>query len=112
MGDTPRVEFALGREVSMEHFFKSSFARSFVTNSRDSKSLDYEILVNTITEETETNVNNNNFFSLVNFNDKLTTIPVNNVFNKGNANVWKTNEVNIVLRAGEILMTLRGYKLH
>ncbi|KOC67263.1 hypothetical protein WH47_00133 [Habropoda laboriosa] len=94
MGDTPRVEFALGSEVSLEHFFKSSFARSFVTNCRDSKSLDYELLDNTISEEAETNGNNNNnFFSLVNFEDKVTSTENSNICNnKDNANLWKTNE--------------------
>ncbi|CAK9833478.1 hypothetical protein ANTRET_LOCUS10155 [Anthophora retusa] len=92
MGDTPRVEFALGSEVSLEHFFKSSFARSFVTNCRDSKSLDYELLDNTIAEETETN-GNNNFFSLVNFEDKVTGTVDGNVCNgKDNASLWKKNE--------------------
>jgi hypothetical protein len=52
--EAPRVEFALGSEVSPGHFFKSSFARSFVSAScRDStKSLDYEFYENgTIAEE-------------------------------------------------------------
>ncbi|XP_031781913.1 flocculation protein FLO11 isoform X2 [Nasonia vitripennis] len=40
---SPKVEFALGSEVSPGHFFKSTFARSFVTSRADSsKSLDYE----------------------------------------------------------------------
>ncbi|XP_043255873.1 uncharacterized protein LOC122399328 [Colletes gigas] len=92
MGDVPKVEFALGSEVSLEHFFKSSFARSFVTNCRDAKSLDYELLDNTIAEETETNGNaNNNFFSLVNFGS-VTTTPDNRVSVKDNTKLWKTNE--------------------
>ncbi|XP_076621876.1 uncharacterized protein LOC143342168 [Colletes latitarsis] len=92
MGDVPKVEFALGSEVSLEHFFKSSFARSFVTNCRDAKSLDYELLDNTIAEETETNGNaNNNFFSLVNFGS-MTTTPDNRVSVKDNTKLWQTNE--------------------
>lgn len=105
MGDTPRVEFALGSEVSLEHFFKSSFARSFVTNYRDSKSLDYEFLDNIIAEEVETNgSNNNNFFSLVNFESKITnTVDNNNVFNKDSVNLWKTNEVNVTFYTNQIV---------
>ncbi|XP_029052743.1 uncharacterized protein LOC114880656 [Osmia bicornis bicornis] len=91
MGDTPKVEFALGSEVSLGHFFKSSFARSFVTNCRDSKSFDYEFFDNTIAEEAEPN-GNNQFFSLVNFEDRV-RITENNVFNQENAKVWKMSEV-------------------
>lgn len=80
MSDTPRVEFALGSEVSLEHFFKSNFARSFVTNCRDSKSLDYELLDNAFDKEIETNTKNNNFFSLVNFENKITNIVTINMF--------------------------------
>lgn len=97
MSDIPRVEFALGSEVSLEHFFKSSFARSFVTNCRDSKSLDYELLNNAFVEETETNTKKNNFFSLVNFENKITNIVDNKyVFNKDNTNLRRTKEVNII----------------
>ncbi|XP_076752586.1 uncharacterized protein LOC143424421 [Xylocopa sonorina] len=94
MSDTPRVEFALGSEVSLEHFFKSSFARSFVTNCRDSKSLDYELLDNQIATETKTNgSNNNNFFSLLNFGDVLTnTADSKVIINKDTANFWKAKE--------------------
>ncbi|XP_076234352.1 uncharacterized protein LOC143179154 [Calliopsis andreniformis] len=96
MGDVPRVEFALGSEVSLEHFFKSSFARSFVTNSRDTKSLDYELLDNTIIEEAETNGNSNNninnFFSLVNFGNGTTTVLDNRIVSKDKTNVWKKSE--------------------
>lgn len=70
MSDNPKLEFALGSEVSMGHFFKSSFARSFISNCRDSKSLDYEFLDNgTITEEPESlnKGKNSNFYSLMNF---------------------------------------------
>ncbi|XP_003702840.1 uncharacterized protein LOC100877540 [Megachile rotundata] len=91
MSDTPKVEFALGSEVSLGHFFKSSFARSFVTNCRDSKSFDFELLDTTIAEEAEPN-GNNNFFSLVNFEDRV-RITDNNVFDKDSAKFWKTNEV-------------------
>ncbi|KAK2586585.1 hypothetical protein KPH14_011463 [Odynerus spinipes] len=73
----PKVEFALGSEVSPCHFFKSSFARSLVRNARDAKSLDYELLDNgTIIEETaECNADgrNNNFFSLLEFRSEKTT---------------------------------------
>ncbi|CAL7934874.1 unnamed protein product [Xylocopa violacea] len=94
MSDTPRVEFALGSEVSLEHFFKSSFARSFVTNCRDSKSLDYELLDNTIATETKTNGNNNNFFSLLNFGDApATNTAGSEVVNKDNANFWNTETI-------------------
>ncbi|XP_011495325.1 PREDICTED: LOW QUALITY PROTEIN: uncharacterized protein DDB_G0271670 [Ceratosolen solmsi marchali] len=71
--ESPRVEFALGSEVSPGHFFKSSFARSFVSaSSRDStKSLDYDFYENgTIAEEpvdVAPDNANNNFYSLVNF---------------------------------------------
>ncbi|KZC05670.1 PREDICTED: uncharacterized protein LOC107194019 [Dufourea novaeangliae] len=93
MVDAPKVEFALGSEVSLEHFFKSSFARSFVTNCRDSKSLDYELLDNTIAEEPESygNAGNNNFFSLVNFGN-VTTALDNRVSGKGNSNPWQKIE--------------------
>lgn len=73
----PKVEFALGSEVSPCHFFKSSFARSLVRNARDAKSLDYELLDNgTIIEETpECNADgrNNNFFSMLEFRNEKTT---------------------------------------
>ncbi|XP_053973952.1 uncharacterized protein LOC128873931 [Hylaeus volcanicus] len=93
MGDAPKVEFALGSEVSLEHFFKSSFARAFATTCRDAKSLDYEIVDNIIAEETDSNVNvdNNNFFSLVNVGT-ATTSTGNRVYTKDNANLWKTNQ--------------------
>lgn len=70
----------------MEHFFKSSFARSFITNCRDSKSLDYELLDNTTAVDAEPNGNiNNNFFSLMNLDEKSIA---------GNEdNVWKMQEV-------------------
>lgn len=94
--NTSKVEFALGSEVSLNHF-KSNFARSFVTNCRESKSLDYELLNNTTGEDdTQTNGNNNNFFSL-NFGSDITTIVDNNAFKKDSPNLWKTNEVNILL---------------
>ncbi|XP_071870251.1 uncharacterized protein [Bombus fervidus] len=89
--NTPKVEFALGSEVSLNHF-KSNFARSVVTNCRDSKSLDYKSLNNTTGEDdTQTNANNNNFFSLINFGSDLTTVVDNNAF-KDSPNLWKTNE--------------------
>ncbi|XP_076293540.1 uncharacterized protein LOC143215346 [Lasioglossum baleicum] len=94
MGDAPKVEFLLGSEVSVGQFFKSSFARAFVTNSRDSKSLDYQSLDNANSEEPKLNGNNdnNNYFSLVNFGNGTTT-PNSRVSGKGNANVWKQIEV-------------------
>ena len=68
MGESsPRVEFALGSEVSPGHFFKSSFARSFVSAScRDSKSLDYELYEEGLEESRPPGLNNN-FYSLVDF---------------------------------------------
>lgn len=67
-----KVEFALGSEVSPSRFFKSAFARNFTSNSRDCKSLDYELLDNAATateEDRNNNSRNNNFLSLVNFTD-------------------------------------------
>nr|XP_033336414.1 uncharacterized protein LOC117226311 [Megalopta genalis] len=97
MGDSPKVEFALGSEVSQGHFFKSSFARAFVSSSatacsRDSKSLDHELHVNTIVEEPELSGNNgNNYFSLVNFGNGA--IPTDDrVAGKSNKNPRKQIE--------------------
>ncbi|XP_071566650.1 uncharacterized protein [Temnothorax nylanderi] len=69
--ETPKVEFALGSEVSPGRFFKSAFARNFISSGRDCKSLDYELLDNVRENEEDRNNNarNNNFFSLVNFAD-------------------------------------------
>lgn len=72
--EIPKVEFALGSEVSPGRFFKSAFARNFISSSRDCKSLDYELLDNataasTAEEDRNNNARNNNFFSLVNFAD-------------------------------------------
>ncbi|KYN09320.1 hypothetical protein ALC57_18551 [Trachymyrmex cornetzi] len=69
--ETPKVEFALGSEVSPGRFFKSAFARNFISSGRDCKSLDYELLDNVERNEGDRNNNgrNNNFFSLVNFAD-------------------------------------------
>ncbi|XP_012543654.1 uncharacterized protein LOC105841083 [Monomorium pharaonis] len=71
--ETPKVEFALGSEVSPGRFFKSAFARNFISSGRDCKSLDYELLDNVEEREEDRNNNaggrNNNFFSLVNFAD-------------------------------------------
>ncbi|XP_067211929.1 uncharacterized protein [Linepithema humile] len=69
--ETPKVEFALGSEVSPGRFFKSAFARNFISSGRDCKSLDYELLDNGVVQEEEDRNNNgrNNFFSLVNFAD-------------------------------------------
>ncbi|XP_011060432.1 PREDICTED: uncharacterized protein LOC105149593 [Acromyrmex echinatior] len=69
--ETPKVEFALGSEVSPGRFFKSAFARNFISSGRDCKSLDYELLDNVERNEDDRNNNgrNNNFFSLVNFAD-------------------------------------------
>ena len=97
MSASSKVEFALGREVSMGPFFKSSFARSFISNYRDSKSLDYEFLDNgTITEEPEgaNNSRNNNCFSLMNFG--LTTEQPKDT--ESSRSVWKIGEVSIFLK--------------
>ncbi|XP_072764443.1 uncharacterized protein [Anoplolepis gracilipes] len=70
--ETPKVEFALGSEVSPGRFFKSAFARNFISSGRDCKSLDYELLDNAVVNEREdrnNNARNNNFFSLVNLTD-------------------------------------------
>ncbi|XP_011635246.1 uncharacterized protein LOC105425926, partial [Pogonomyrmex barbatus] len=69
--ETPKVEFALGSEVSPGRFFKSAFARNFISSGRDCKSLDYELLDNAVENEEDRNNNarNNNFLSLVNFAD-------------------------------------------
>ncbi|XP_029168137.1 uncharacterized protein LOC114938366 [Nylanderia fulva] len=71
--ETPKVEFALGSEVSPGRFFKSAFARNFISSGRDCKSLDYELLDNAVVndhrEDRNNNARNNNFFSLVNFGD-------------------------------------------
>lgn len=92
MSDRPKVEFALGSEVSMGHFFKSSFARSFISNCRDAKSLDYEFLDNgTITEEPEgvSDKGNNNFYSLVNFGSTIEE----GSDTEPSRSVWKIGEV-------------------
>lgn len=67
--EAPKVEFALGSEVSPGRFFKSAFARNFISSGRDCKSLDYQLLDNVEESEEDRNNNarNNNFFSLVNF---------------------------------------------
>jgi len=67
--EIPKIEFALGSEVSPGRFFKSAFARNFISSSRDCKSLDYELLDNAAANAGEQDNNNarNNFFSLVNF---------------------------------------------
>lgn len=69
--ECPKVEFALGSEVSPGRFFKSAFARNFIGSGRDCKSLDYELLDNVGAggEDRNNNARNNNFFSLVNFAD-------------------------------------------
>ncbi|KAH0951626.1 hypothetical protein HN011_010289 [Eciton burchellii] len=68
--EIPKIEFALGSEVSPGRFFKSAFARNFISSSRDCKSLDYELLDNAAAntgEQDNNNARNNNFLSLVNF---------------------------------------------
>lgn len=95
MGDSPKVEFALGSEVSPGHFFKSNFARQFVnTCGRDSKSLDYEFIDNgTISEEPELlsslnaslNCNNANGSSTNNINSNNVG---NNNHNNNNGNFY------------------------
>lgn len=69
--ETPKVEFALGSEVSPGRFFKSAFARNIISSGRDCKSLDYVLLDNVVgnEEDRDGNARNNNFFSLVNFAD-------------------------------------------
>lgn len=96
--EIPKVEFALGSEVSPGRFFKSAFARNFISSGRDCKSLDYELLDNAVVDERDdrnNNTRNNNFFSLVNFADDK---PVND--GGGDAAVlWEQpkpkNEVNV-----------------
>ncbi|KAG7189496.1 hypothetical protein KM043_017190 [Ampulex compressa] len=93
MSDAPKVEFAIGSEMSPGHFFKSSFARSFITSCRETKSLDYEFLDNgTIAEEAESHIDgkNNNFFSLINFADS--TSNAESIGGSKNEGVWKTSE--------------------
>lgn len=68
--EKPKAEFVLGSEVSPSQFFKSTFARKFVTNCHDYNSLDYEILADTNTEQDNNDSRNNNFFSMNNFTDK------------------------------------------
>lgn len=46
-----KVEFAVGSQVSMGQFFKSSFARSFVTNCRDSQSLNFDLNESSINDD-------------------------------------------------------------
>lgn len=93
--ETPKVEFALGSEVSPGRFFKSAFARNFISSGRDCKSLDYELLDNAVVDEREDRNNNarNNFFSLVNFADDKPTNDSNDA-----AALWEhpkpKNEVN------------------
>ncbi|XP_011250831.1 uncharacterized protein LOC105248011 [Camponotus floridanus] len=84
--ETPKVEFALGSEVSPGRFFKSAFARNFISSGRDCKSLDYELLDNAVVDEREDRNNNarNNFLSLVNFADDK---PVN--VNDDAAALWE-----------------------
>ena len=92
MNEFPKVEFALGKEVSMGQFFKSSFARSFFSHCRDTKSLDYEFLDNgTITEEPEgvSDKGNNNFYSLVNFGSTMEE----EIYADQSGSVWKIEEV-------------------
>ncbi|XP_029670481.1 nuclear pore complex protein DDB_G0274915-like [Formica exsecta] len=70
--EIPKVEFALGSEVSPGRFFKSAFARNFISSGRDCKSLDYELLDNAVVNQRDdrnNNTRNNNFFSLVTFAD-------------------------------------------
>lgn len=94
MVDTPKVEFAVGSEVSPVSFYKSAFARSFALNSRETKSLDFGFMNSeTIAEEptecnTTTDNRNNNFVpQSTNVNGK----PVNT----SDLKLWRINEVNI-----------------
>ncbi|KAJ8667330.1 hypothetical protein QAD02_008992 [Eretmocerus hayati] len=91
----PRPEFALGSEVSPTHFFKSSFARSFVNTGSNKASgvkslhlgghhddIESQVLVNGISNSNNSiggsvtvgngssNNNNNNFYSLVHFSQQ------------------------------------------
>lgn len=92
--ESPKVEFALGSEVSPGRFFKSTFARAFTTTTtttatitattgnsnggdgsdRDCKSLDYELLQNAagpVAVVEDHGDRDNRFFSLVaNFADR------------------------------------------
>ncbi|XP_066600322.1 uncharacterized protein [Prorops nasuta] len=88
MGEAPKVEFALGGQVSPGQFFKSSFARSFVLSCHDSKSLNYEMP----TEKHEDNVDNknNNFFSLINFMTETPSFP--GKIKNGENSLWKISE--------------------
>ncbi|XP_015125118.1 uncharacterized protein LOC107046907 [Diachasma alloeum] len=72
--NNPKIEFELGKEVSPGNFFKSSFARSFVSNCHDIKSLDTDYVDNLMSEDhsegnlsTDTITSNNNYFSLNTF---------------------------------------------
>ncbi|KAK1129980.1 hypothetical protein K0M31_019669 [Melipona bicolor] len=85
MTETPKVEFALGNKVSRRHFFKSSFARSFVTNCRDSRSLEYGFLNNRNYEDVK--ASGDDYHSLVNL--ETANITVDHVFDKDNP---KTDE--------------------
>ncbi|XP_058793114.1 uncharacterized protein DDB_G0271670-like [Phymastichus coffea] len=99
MADSPpKIEFALGSEVSPGHFFKSSFARRFadgVGGSRlaDTKSLDYDLANATIAEEPPCSPSQlNNFHSLVNF-DKEIERPDSSAWAANNA---KSSSIGIV----------------
>ncbi|KOX81197.1 hypothetical protein WN51_00104 [Melipona quadrifasciata] len=85
MTETPKVEFALGNKVSRRHFFKSNFARSFVTNCRDSRSLDYGFLNNRNSEDVR--ASDDDYHSLVSL--ETANITVDHVFDKDNP---KTDE--------------------
>lgn len=96
--EIPKVEFALGSEVSPGRFFKSAFARNFISSGRDCKSLDYELLDNAVVDQRDdrnNNTRNNNFFSLVTFADDK---PVNDGGNDA-AVLWEQpkpkNQVNV-----------------
>lgn len=95
MADTPKVEFAVGSEVSHASFYKSAFARSFAINSRETKSLDFGfakhpetiaeepisalILRNANNDNRNNNNSNNNHFSHHN--------------NGADIKLWRINEV-------------------
>ncbi|XP_063987234.1 uncharacterized protein LOC135167699 [Diachasmimorpha longicaudata] len=74
MEKNPKIQFELGKEVSRGNFFKSSFARSFVSNCHDVKSLDINYMNKLLNDDqsegnlsTDTITSNNNYYSLNNF---------------------------------------------
>ncbi|XP_046751269.1 uncharacterized protein LOC124414285 [Diprion similis] len=97
MGESQKVEFAVGSEVSPVSFYKSAFARSFVMNSRETKSLDFGFMNSeTIAEEpinstspTSNDNRNNNF---VPQNSQITGKPISS----SDVKLWRINEITTV----------------